>query len=329
MLQYIIKRLLLLPFLLFIFSVIAFAIIQAPPGDFVTSYIAELAAGGSAVEQAQIDALREQYGLDQPVVIQYVKWVSRIVQGDLGVSLDWKKPNAELIGERLALTLLLGLFTFIFTWAVAIPIGIYSATHQYSALDYVFTIFNYFGIATPTFMTALVIMWLAFKYFGVSVTGLFSPGYIDAPWSWARFMNLLSHIWFPMVILGLDGTARLARVMRANLLDELKKPYMEMARAKGMSEWRLVMKYPVRLALNPLISTIGWYLPLLFSGSVIVATVLNLPTIGPLLLRALITQDMFLAGIIILIYCALAIIGTLISDILLAWIDPRIRMEEA
>ena len=329
MLQYIIKRLLLLPLLLFIFSIIAFALIQAPPGDFVTSYIAELAAGGSAVEQAQIDALREQYGLDQPMTVQYVKWITRILQGDLGVSLDWKKPNAELIGERLALTLLLGLFTFIFTWAVAIPIGIYSATHQYSALDYFFTIFNYFGIATPTFMTALVVMWLAFKYFGVSVTGLFSPEYIDAPWSWAKFMDLLSHIWFPMVILGLDGTARLARVMRANLLDELKKPYMEMARAKGMSEWRLVMKYPVRLALNPLISTIGWYLPLLFSGSVIVATVLNLPTIGPLLLRALITQDMFLAGIIILIYCGLAIIGTLISDILLAWIDPRIRMEEA
>ncbi|MCB0197732.1 MAG: ABC transporter permease, partial [Anaerolineae bacterium] len=245
MLQYIIKRLLLLPILLFIFSVIAFALIQAPPGDFVTSYIAELATSGSAMDQAQIDALREQYGLDQPMAVQYVKWITRILQGDLGVSLDWKKPNAELIGERLGLTLLLGLFTFLFTWAVAIPIGIYSATHQYSALDYFFTIFNYFGIATPTFMTALVIMWLAFKYFGVSVTGLFSPEYIDAPWSWARFVDLLKHIWFPMVILGLDGTARLARVMRANLLDELKKPYMEMARAKGMSEWRLVMKYPV------------------------------------------------------------------------------------
>ena len=329
MLQYIIKRLLLLPVLLFIFSIIAFAIIQAPPGDFVTSYIAELAASGSSMDQAQVDALREQYGLDQPMVVQYFKWIGSILQGDLGVSLDWKKPNAELIGERLALTLLLGLFTFLFTWAVAIPIGIYSATHQYSFLDYFFTIFNYFGIATPTFMTALVVMWLAFKYFGVSVTGLFSPEYIDAPWSWGKFVDLLSHIWFPMIILGLDGTARLARVMRANLLDELKKPYMEMARAKGMSEWRLVMKYPVRLALNPLISTIGWYLPLLFSGSVIVATVLNLPTIGPLLLRALITQDMFLAGVIILIYCFLAIIGTLISDILLAWIDPRIRMEEA
>jgi peptide/nickel transport system permease protein len=212
---------------------------------------------------------------------------------------------------------------------VAIPIGIYSATHQYSFFDYFFTVFNYMGVATPTFMTALVVMWLAFSYFGVSVTGLFSPEYVDAPWSLGRVVDLLKHLWLPMVILGLDGTARLARVMRANLLDELRKPYMEMARAKGMSEWKLVMKYPVRLALNPLVSTIGWYLPLLFSGSVIVATVLNLPTIGPMLLRALTVQDMFLAGSIILIYCCLAIIGTLISDVLLVWLDPRIRMEES
>lgn len=281
------------------------------------------------MDRAQIEALRELYGLDQPVHIQYFKWMGRILTGDLGVSLDWQRPNLELIKERFFLTVLLGGFTFVFTWAVAIPIGIYSATHQYSFFDYFFTVFNYMGVATPTFMTALVVMWLAFDYFGVSVTGLFSPEYVDAPWSWGRVLDLLSHLWLPMVILGLDGTARLARVMRANLLDELKKPYMEMARAKGMSEWKLVMKYPVRLALNPLISTIGWYLPLLFSGSVIVATVLNLPTIGPMLLRALTVQDMFLAGSIILIYCFLAIIGTIISDILLAWLDPRIRMEEA
>jgi peptide/nickel transport system permease protein len=329
MLQYIIKRLLLLPLLLFIFSVFAFAVIQAPPGDFVTSYIAELAASGSSVGQAQVDALRDLYGLDEPVHVQYLKWMGRILRGDLGVSLDWQRPITELIGERLVLTVMLGLFTFGFTWVVAIPIGIFSATHQYSFFDYFFTIFNYFGVATPTFMTALVIMWLAFKHFGISVTGLFSPEYVDAPWTWGRVGDLLKHMWLPMVILGLDGTARLARVMRANLLDELNKPYVEMARAKGMSEWRLVLKYPVRLALNPLISTIGWYLPLLFSGSVIVATVMNLPTIGPMLLRALITQDMFLAGSIILIYCFLAIIGTLISDILLAWLDPRIRMEES
>ncbi len=329
MLQYIIKRLLLLPLLLFIFSVFAFLIIQAPPGDFVDAYIAELAASGSSMDRVQIEALRELYGLDQPIYVQYFKWMGRILKGDMGVSLDWQRPIGELIGERLLLTILLGLFTFAFTWAVAIPIGIYSATHQYSFFDYFFTVFNYFGVATPTFMTALVLMWLAFSQFGISVTGLFSPEYVDAPWTLDRVVDLLKHLWLPVVILGLDGTARLARVMRANLLDELKKPYMEMARAKGLSEWNLVMKYPVRLALNPLVSTIGWYLPLIFSGSVIVATVLNLPTIGPMLLRALTNQDMFLAGAIILIYCFLAIIGTLMSDILLAWLDPRIRMEES
>ncbi len=329
MLQYIIKRLLLLPLLLFIFSVFAFIIIQAPPGDFVTAYIAELASTGSAMDQAQIDGLRRLYGLDQPMHIQYLKWMGRILTGDLGVSLDWWRPITELIGERLLLTVALGLFTFGFTWALAIPIGILSATRQYSFFDYFFTVFNYIGVATPTFMTALVLMWLAFSYFGISVTGLFSSEYVDAPWTWGRVVDLLKHIWLPAVILGADGTARLARVMRANLLDELQKPYMEMARAKGLSEWRLVLKYPVRLAINPLVSTIGWYLPLLFSGSVIVATVMNLPTIGPMLLRALITQDMYLAGSIILIYCFLAIIGTLISDILLVWLDPRIRMEKS
>lgn len=328
MLQYVIKRLLLLPLLLFIFSVFAFVVIQAPPGDFVTSYIAELSASGSSVSRVQVDALRELYGLDRPFHIQYLKWMGRILTGDLGVSLDWQRPITQLIGERLLLTVLLGLFTFVFTWALAIPIGILSATRQYSFLDYFFTVFNYFGVATPTFMTALVLMWLAFKYYGISVTGLFSPEYVDAPWTWGRVVDLLKHMWLPMVILGLDGTARLARIMRANLLDELNKPYVEMARAKGMSEWQLVLKYPVRLAINPLVSTIGWYLPLLFSGSVIVATVLNLPTIGPMLLRSLTNQDMFLAGSIVLIYCFLAIIGTLLSDILLAWIDPRIRMEE-
>ena len=327
MLTYIIQRLLLLPLLLFIFSIIAFALIQAPPGDFLTSYMAELAASGSSMDRQQIEALRTLYGLDQPMVVQYFKWIGRLLQGDLGVSLDWQKPNSELIGERLVLTLALGLGTFFFTWLVAIPIGILSATRKYSFFDYFFTVFNYIGVATPTFMTALILMWISFKYFGVSITGLFSAEYIDAPWSRERVVDLLKHLWLPIVILGMDGTARLARVMRANLLDELKKPYMEMARAKGLSEWRLVLKYPVRLALNPLVSTIGWYLPLVFSGSVIVATVMNLPTIGPLLLRALISQDMYLAGVIILIYMVLAIIGTLISDILLAWLDPRIRME--
>jgi peptide/nickel transport system permease protein len=279
------------------------------------------------MDQAQIDALREQYGLDQPMIVQYFKWVGGMLRGDFGVSLDWKRPIMELIKERLLLTVLLGAFTFIISWSLAIPIGIISATKQYSFIDYFFTIFNYMGVATPTFMTALILMWLAYSYFGISVTGLFSPEYVDAPWSLARVVDLMKHLWLPALILALDGTARLARVMRANLLDELNKPYVEMARAKGMSEWRLVLKYPVHLAINPLVSTIGWYLPMLFSGSVIVATVLNLPTIGPLLLRSLTNQDMFLAGVIVLIYCFLAIIGTLMSDVLLAWLDPRIRME--
>nr|WP_306263639.1 ABC transporter permease [Pararhizobium sp. IMCC3301] len=329
MLFYVVKRLLLLPPLLFVFSIIAFALIQAPPGDFVTSYVAELAASGSSVDQAQIDALRQLYGLDQPMYVQYAKWLLRMLQGDLGMSLDFQKPISELIGQRLLLTVALGLSTFLFTFAVALPIGIISATRQYSILDYVFTVINYVGVATPTFVTALVLMWIAFTQWGITITGLFSPDYADAPWSFARTLDLMKHIWLPMVILGLDGTARLARILRANLLDELSKPYMEMARAKGMSEWKLVLKYPLRLAINPLVSSLGWYLPLIFSGSLVVATVLNLPTIGPLLLRSLIGQDMFLAGAIVMSYFGLAVIGTLLSDILLAWIDPRIRMEGA
>ena len=329
MFAYIVKRLLLLPFLLFVFSIIAFIIIQAPPGDFVTSYVAELAASGSSMDQVQIDALRNRYGLDQPIYVQYLKWSFRILQGDLGVSLDWQKPISELIGQRLMLTVIMGLLTLVLTFAIAVPIGTISATRQYSFFDYFFTVFNYMGVATPTFLTALILMWLAFSKFGLTVTGLFSAEYLEAPWSVARAIDLAKHIWLPIVILGLDGTARLARIMRANLLDELNKPYMEMARAKGMSEWQLVMKYPVRLAINPLVSTLGWYLPLIFSGSLIVATVLNLPTIGPMLLRSLISQDMFLAGIIVLAYFGLAVIGTLLSDILLAWLDPRIRMEES
>tara|TARA_R110002124_G_scaffold104330_2_gene254068 strand:- start:1005 stop:1994 length:990 start_codon:yes stop_codon:yes gene_type:complete len=324
---YVVKRLLLLPPLLFVFSIIAFALIQAPPGDFVTSYVAELAASGSSVDQAQIEALRQLYGLDQPIYVQYAKWMLRMLQGDLGMSLDFQKPIADLIGQRLLLTVALGLSTFLFTFAVALPIGIISATRQYSIFDYVFTVINYVGVATPTFVTALVLMWIAFTQWGITITGLFSPDYADAPWSFARTWDLMKHIWLPMVILGLDGTARLARILRANLLDELSKPYMEMARAKGMSEWKLVLKYPVRLAINPLVSSLGWYLPLIFSGSLVVATVLNLPTIGPLLLRSLISQDMFLAGAIVMSYFGLAVIGTLLSDILLAWIDPRIRME--
>jgi peptide/nickel transport system permease protein len=328
MTRYILKRLVLLPALLFLFSVVVFAIVQAPPGDFLTTYVATLASSGSSISAEQVDALRREYGLDQPVWIQYLKWMENLAKGNLGLSLEYQRPNAELIGERLVLTMVLALLSFVFTWVVAIPAGIYSAMHPRSAVDYVLTVINYVGVATPNFMLALVLMWGAFAYFGISVTGLFSPDFVDAPWSAARVLDLLRHVWLPAVVLGVAGTARLTRVMRANLLDELNKPYVTTARAKGLSEWRLVVRYPARLALNPLVSTIGWYLPALFSGSLIVATVMNLPNIGPLLLRALINQDMYLAGSILLIYCFLTIIGTLISDVLLAWLDPRIRFEE-
>jgi peptide/nickel transport system permease protein len=327
MFRVIIIRLLLLPVLLLLFSFVIFVMVQAPPGDYLDSYVATLASSGSSMDAAQVAALKIQFGLDQPFHVRYVRWVGGLVKGDLGLSLEYQRPNTELIGDRLVLTVLLALFAFVITWAIAIPAGIYSATHKNSVLDYLFAVFNYVGVATPNFMLALVLMWFAFSSLGLSVTGLFSPEYVQAPWSFARFVDLLKHMWLPGIVLGIAGTARLTRVMRANLLDELAKPYVVTARAKGMSEWRLVLKYPTRLALNPIISTIGWYLPQLFSGSLIVATVMNLPNIGPMLLRALTQQDMYLAGSILFIYCLLTIIGTLISDILLALFDPRIRME--
>ncbi len=304
-----------------------FGLVQAPPGDFLTSYISTLAASGSSMDDATVEALKVQFGVDQPFMVQYGRWMNGLLRGDLGRSLEYQRSNVELIGERLLLTIALALFAFVITWIIAIPAGIYSATHPNSLLDYFFTVLNYVGVAIPNFMLALVLMWFAFDKLGISITGLFSPEFVQAPWSWPRVVDLLKHIWVPAIVLGVAGTARLTRVMRANLLDELNKQYVITARAKGLSEWRLVMKYPVRLAFNPLISTIGWYLPQLFSGSLIVATVMNIPNIGPLLLRALQQQDMYLAGSILLIYCLLTIIGTLISDVLLAVADPRIRME--
>ena len=327
MTRYIAQRLLLLPFLLLVYSFVIFVIIQAPPGDFLTTYVATLAASGSSIGADQIAALRHEYGLDQPFIVQYLYWLRELLHGNFGLSLEYQRPNAGLIREQLGLTVALALMSFVLTWLIAVPAGIYSATHRHTVLDHVLTVINYVGIATPNFMLALILMWLAFAYFGISVTGLFSPEFADAPWSVARLVDLLEHIWLPAMVLGIAGTARLTRIMRANLLDELNKPYVMTARAKGLREWRLVLRYPVRLALNPLVSTIGWYLPALFSGSLIVATVMNLPNIGPLLLRALINQDMYLAGGILLIYSFLTIVGTLLSDVLLALIDPRIRME--
>ena len=327
MIRYIAQRLLLLPLLMLIYSFVIFVIIQAPPGDFLTTYVATLSASGSSISTEMLQGLRRDYGLDQPFIVQYFRWIQRLCVGDMGLSLEYQRPNADLIGEQLVLTMALALMSFVLTWLIAVPAGIYSATHQRSVIDHIFTVVNYIGVAIPNFMLALILMWVAFAYFGISVTGLFSPEYADKPWSFARFLDLLAHMWLPAIVLGIAGTARLTRIMRANLLDELNKPYVTTARAKGMREWRLVLRYPVRLALNPLISTIGWYLPALFSGSLIVATVMNLPNIGPLLLRALVNQDMYLAGGILLIYSFLTIVGTLLSDILLALVDPRIRME--
>ncbi len=326
MLTFIVRRLATFIPMMFLMSVVAFALIQAPPGDFLSDYVVQLQNQGEFADPGELESLRKQYGLGEPMYIQYAKWVWGVMRWDFGKSLEMRVSVNDLINERLSLTIILGLFTVVFTWTLAIPIGIFSAVRQYSWIDYIFTFFSYLGVGTPNFLLALVIMWMVFAYFGMSITGLFSPDYVEAPWSVGKVIDMLKHIWVPMLILGTDGTARLTRIMRANLLDELNKPYVETARAKGLPEWQLIMRYPVRIAVNPIVSTIGWTLPQLFSGSLIVATVMSLPTLGPLLLRALYTQDMFLAGSIILILTALTLIGTLISDVVLALIDPRIRI---
>lgn len=326
MLTFIVRRLATFIPMMFLMSVVAFALIQAPPGDFLSDYVVQLQNQGEFADPGELESLRKQYGLGEPMYVQYAKWVWGVMRWDFGKSLEMRVSVNDLINERLSLTIILGLFTVVFTWTLAIPIGIFSAVRQYSWIDYIFTFFSYLGVGTPNFLLALVIMWMVFAYFGMSITGLFSPDYVEAPWSVGKVVDMLKHIWVPMLILGTDGTARLTRIMRANLLDELNKPYVETARAKGLPEWQLIMRYPVRIAVNPIVSTIGWTLPQLFSGSLIVATVMSLPTLGPLLLRALYTQDMFLAGSIILILTALTLIGTLISDVVLALIDPRIRI---
>ena len=326
MLQFIIRRLIIFIPMLFLMSVVAFAIIQAPPGDFLTDYIAQLQATGEVVDEGQIEALRDHYGLNQPLYVQYLKWIWGILQWDLGLSLEWGRPVVELVNDRLAMTIVLGVTTILFTWTLAIPIGILSAVKKYTVIDYFFTFLSYFGVGTPNFMIALVAMWFAFSWFGIKATGLFSDEYITEPWSIGKVIDLLKHLWLPMLILGTDGTARFTRIVRANLLDEMSKPYVETARAKGLPEWKVVLKYPVRIALNPFVSTAGLELPRLISGQLIVAYVMSLPTIGPLLLRALLSQDMYMAGSIVLILTTLTLIGVLISDIVLAAMDPRIRI---
>ena len=327
MLEYIGRRLLLLIPTVIVISMISFILIQLPPGDFLTSYLMQLESQGQVIEPSVINNLRVAYGLDQPMPIQYLKWVAGMLHGQFGQSLAWNVPVKDLIWERLGLTFALSMSSLIFIWLVAFPVGIYSAIKQYSVGDYLFTFISFLGLGVPPFLLALVVMWLAFSKLGISVGGLFSPAFETAPWSWARFVDLLQHLWIPMVVLGMGGTAGLIRIMRANLLDELHKPYVTTSRSKGMPERALIVKHPVRVALNPFVSTVGWTLPGLVSGSTIVSVVLNLPTTGPLLLRALQSQDMYLAGTIVLMLSIMTVVGTLISDILLAWLDPRIRLQ--
>src|ERR1043166_1172656 len=327
MLAFIVRRLLLAILTIWVISVLSFAIIQLPPGDFVTAYIAQLSASGASVSEADARALRELYGLGQPFYVQYAKWMVRILVGDFGVSMEWNRPVTEVIGDRLWLTVLISFAALILTWALAFPVGIYSAVRQYSIGDYVFTLIGFIGIAVPNFLLALVIMYFSFRFFNAQVGGLFSSEFELAPWSWAKVWDLAKHLPLPAIILALAGTAQLIRIMRANLLDELRRPYVVTARAKGLPERRVILKYPVRAALNPFASTVAYLFPYLVSGSVIISIVLSLPTVGPLLVRSLLSQDMFLAGTIVLLLGVLTVIGTLISDLVLMWVDPGIRSQ--
>ncbi|NWG19885.1 MAG: ABC transporter permease [Chloroflexi bacterium] len=328
MIQYIARRILLMIPTLFVISLISFAIIQLPPGDFLTSYVAQLRTQGESIDAAQIEALEEQYGLNQPIYVQYWKWISGILlRGDWGRSFEWGRPVGELIWDRIGLTMMISLLTILLSWAIAIPAGVYAATHQYSFADYLMSFISFFGLGTPSFLVALIALWVGLAVFGVNISGLYSERFINEPWSTAKVLDMLSRIWLPIVVLAIDNTASVIRTLRANLLDELSKPYVETARAKGVRETALIWKYPVRVALNPFFSTVGWTLAALVSGETLVSVVLSYQTSGPLLLRALTSQDMYLAGSFILLLSTLTVIGTLLSDILLAWVDPRIRLE--
>ncbi len=324
---FIIRRILyMIPTLIGI-SFVSFMIIQLPPGDFLTTVLAYIADTQGQVSPELEAQMRAQYGLDQPLVVQYFTWMKGIVlHGDFGWSFGWGQPVSKLLGNSIGLTLLVSGCSLVFVWVVALPIGIYSAWRRYSIGDHVFTFFGFLGLAIPNFLLALALMVIGYKVFGLNVGGLFSPGMAAQPWSWAKFVDLMAHVWVPVIVVGTSGTAALIRIMRANLADELEKPYVVTARAKGLSERTILFRYPVRIALNPFVSTIGWLLPALVSGVTITAIVLNLPTAGPILIRALVAQDMYLAGSIIFLLSFLTLVGMLISDILLAMLDPRIRL---
>jgi len=327
MLTYIIRRLFAGLLTIWAASVLSFLVIQLPPGDYVTAYVANLQASGTTVGAQEAAALRQQYGLDRPLYVQYAKWMGLMLRGNFGTSMEYNRPVREVIGDRLPLTMVVSMAAVLLIWGIALPVGIYSAVNKYSIGDYLATFIAFLGIAIPNFMLALIVLYVGFKYFGMkSIGGLFSAEYMQAEWSVAKVWDMLKHLPLPAFILAMAGMAELIRIMRANLLDELRKPYVVTARAKGLSEMRVILKYPVRAALNPFASTVGYLFPYIVSGSIIVSLVLSLPTVGPLLYKALIAQDLFLAGTILLLLAVMTVIGTFVSDLVLMWIDPRIRL---
>ncbi len=327
MLAYTIRRILIMVPTLLAISAIVFTIIQLPPGDYLETYIAELQSQGEAVDPQKIEALRQQYGLDRPVHEQYLLWVWGLLQGDLGYSFEYQLPVNDVVGDRLWLSFLVSLATIIFTYAVSFPIGVYSAVRQYSLGDYTFTFIGFLGLATPNFLLALVLLYFANVVFGTSIGGLMDEQFIDQPWSWAKAMSVLEHLWVPVVVIGTSGTAGMIRRLRANLLDELQRQYVITGRAKGLTPGRLLIKYPLRMALNPFIADIGSLLPQVVSSAAIVSIVMNLPTTGPMLVDALRSQDMYLAGSFLMFLALLTVIGVFLSDLALAVLDPRIRLE--
>lgn len=325
---YILRRFVSAVVTIFVISLISFAVIELPPGDFLTVYVSTLKQSGEAIDQATLEALRQRYGLDKPVYVRYVLWMKNLLRGDLGESFMWNKPVIDLIKERMGYTVLISILATLFTWSIGFLIGVYSGTHQYTLGDYLSTVLGYIGLATPNFLLALILIWAVYVSSGQLLVGLFSSEEMwFAPWSFSKLKDLLKHVWIPTIVIGISGMASLIRVLRANLLDEINKLYVMAARAKGVPERELVWKYPLRVAVIPFVSTAGWILPNIISGATIISIVMNLRTIGNLLYDALISQDMYLAGSIVFILSIFTVIGTLISDILLAWLDPRIRFE--
>ena len=326
MLDYLIRRLLVMIPTLIAVSVITFVIIQLPPGDYLSTLIAEMESQGENVDVAKIAALREQYGLDRPLWEQYLVWAVGMLRGDFGYSFQYQLPVADVVGDRLMLTIVLNFGTILFIYLVSFQIAIYSATHQYSWGDYGLTLIGFIGLATPNFLLALILLYFTNLWFGTSIGGLMDPSYIDQPWTWGKILSVLEHLWVPVVVIGTSGTAAMIRRLRANLLDELQKQYVVTARAKGLPPMRALLKYPLRMSLNPFIADIGNMLPQVVSGSAVVAMVLSLPTTGPMLITALQSQDMYLAGSFLMFLAVLTVFGMLLSDLALAWLDPRIRL---